>query len=95
MSYEYLRTENIKSARKDRYCDGCMALLEIDPFDSLIKEMTEQEVALFTKMKEQNFKILKGQQYTLITGVYEGEIHSSAYSLGIYGICEKFEIFEQ
>lgn len=95
MSYQYLRTEEIKSSKKDRYCDGCMFLLEIDNFDGLIKEMKEDEIILFTKMKEQNFKILKGQPYTRIIGVFEGKIDSCAYSFGIYELCKKFEIFEQ
>lgn len=94
MSWTHLTTINVKSARKDHYCDACQAILDGDSIQNIKKELSPNELTVFEKMESQKFKILKGQPYTKVTGIYDGDLCTAKYADGMYNIGERLGIFE-
>lgn len=94
MSWTHLETTQIKSARKDHSCTACQAMLDGDSISNIKKELTPYELIIFEKMESQKFKILKGQPYMKVTGIYDGDFCTAKYADGMYNIGERFGIFE-
>ena len=71
----FLEEKLIKSSQKDRVCDACLFINTQFSFADLIQysNLEDSELAAIERMKNQGFKILKGQPYIRNAFVAEGD----------------------
>lgn len=83
--------EKLHKAKKDYVCSACYILLSADSFENLCTnyDLTPEEVESFTKAKENNFMIKKGETYLYQVGIYDGDFYSAKAIPEIDEICVK------
>lgn len=95
MSWTYLRTDYIKKARKDRSCDACYLLGNLGSPSQVKEELNPAQLKYYEEIESKGFKILKGEPYMKVTGVFDGEIQSCDYNEEMYKIVEELNLFEE
>lgn len=92
---DYLRTEYVKKAKKQYYCDGCLLLINAFGKDNVKKELSPEDLVIYEKLELNDFKIKVGDSYMKIVGVYDGNIYTSRFcNEEIYKIAEKHDCFD-
>jgi hypothetical protein len=95
MSWTHLKTEYIKKSRKDYHCDACYLLHQFGSTEQVKLELTTDELIEFERMEKNKFKILKGNPYMKIIGIYDGDFCVSRFDEVIYKITEKYDMFDE
>lgn len=94
MSWTHLRTEHVKKAQKDYSCDACYVMFNDLSVDEVKKLLTKEELIQLEKMESNGFKILKGEPYIKVAGVFEGDFGVSHYNPEMYKLAEKYNFFD-
>lgn len=94
MSWTHLRTEHVKKAQKDYSCDACYLMFNDFSVEQLKEELTQEELIQFEKMESNGFKILKGEPYMKVVGVFDGDMSVCHYNPEMYKLADKFNLFD-
>lgn len=87
-----LRTGKVKSARKDYECNACTWFREQLEYVNLIR-MSFADKRTIIKIKQQGYKINKGDPYHWQVIKQDGEIYTVKYIPEMNEICHKYELY--
>jgi hypothetical protein len=94
MGYDYLRTINVKKARKDHHCDSCAYIRDTVYKDEAPYKFTEDDLKVWEKAKANNYRIKKGDPYRKVIGVYDGQMQEFKCIPELDDICNRLDFYE-
>lgn len=86
-----LCNERTHKARKDYQCDAMHWIIELDIEEIGIEP---EELAAIQKAKDEKCRILRGQTYVKVTGIFDGEWSVFRARPEIDDICKKYKVYD-
>lgn len=95
MSCTILRSQEIKKAGKDHVCNACEWLLGIGDLREIFStiEMTLSEKKTLVRMKNNGWKIKKGEPCVYVVGICDGDFGGWYYNKEVHEICVKYDVY--
>lgn len=88
MSWDFC-TNEIRTARKEYYCDACEWIENQDARE----EFGEEDLAIWEKAKSEKCRIRKGTKYIINKGKYEGDWSVFRARPEIDELCQKYNVY--